>query len=179
MSRRKGHPGVTKRDWFYKWLHYLLALLPVWWLDAYILTRFPVFGVTPLLLPVAVTAVGVLEGVAGGAGFGFGVGLLWATAYAGSAGERVILLTLVGMLAGALAQSALARTLLGCVVCSACALAAIELLALVRELFFLRSDLWPMLRVAIPQLLWSLVWTPLIYGLFSRVYDRVGGDRLV
>ena len=112
---------MTRRDWLNKWLHYLLALLPVWWLDAYILPRFPIFGVSALLLPVAVTAVGVLEGVAGGAGFGFGVGLLWATAYAGGQGERVLLLTLVGMFTGALAQYALARTLMGCVVCSACA----------------------------------------------------------
>lgn len=170
---------MTRRDWLNKWLHYLLALLPVWWLDAYILTRFPVLDVSAVLLPVAVTAVGVLEGVAGGAGFGFGAGLLWATAYAGGAGERVLLLTLVGMFTGALAQYALARTLMGCVLCSACALGALELLDIVIELFFVRADLWALLCVAVPQLLWTLVWTPVVYGIFYRVYDRVGGDRLV
>ncbi len=170
---------MTRRDWLNKWLHYLLALLPVWWLDAYILPRFPVFGVSALLLPVAVTAVGVLEGVAGGAGFGFGVGLLWATAYAGGQGERVLLLTLVGMFTGALAQYALARTLVGCVVCSACALGALQLLNMLQELFFLRAGLWDLLCIALPQLIWTLVWTPVVYGIFYRVYDRVGGDRLV
>ena len=75
---------MTRQDWLHKWCSYALALLGVWWLDAYLLSRWPVFGVTPILLPVAVTAVSVLEGVAGGAGFGFGAGLLFRS---GSIGE--------------------------------------------------------------------------------------------
>ena len=61
---------MTTQDWLYKWFRYALALLPVWWLDAYLLSRWPVWGVTPVLLPVAVAAVSVLEGISGGAGFG-------------------------------------------------------------------------------------------------------------
>ena len=103
---------MTRQDRLRKWFSYALTLLPVWWLDAYILSRWPVFGVTPVLLPVAVTAVSVLEGVSGGAGFGFGAGLLWA-AYPGGHGSRVLVLTVMGMLTGALAQYALAQTLMG------------------------------------------------------------------
>lgn len=168
---------MTRQDWLYKWFSYALALLGVWWLDAYVLSRFPVFGVTPVLLPVAVTAVGVLEGVSGGAGFGLGVGLLWA-AYPGSQGGRVLLLTLMGMFTGALAQYALAQTLLGCVLCSAVALAVMELVQVAEELFFLRAQLWPALCTALPQLLWTLCWVPVVYGMFYRVFVRVGGDRL-
>lgn len=169
---------MTRQNWLYKWFRYALALLPVWWLDAYVLSRWPVFGVTPLLLPVAVTAVGVLEGIFGGAGFGLGVGILWATAYPGSHGFRVILLTLMGMATGALAQYALAQTLLGCVLCSAGVLTVIQVLRMAEELFFLRADFVTGLGVALPQLLWSLCWVPLVYGIFYRVFDRVGGDRL-
>ena len=169
---------MARQDWIHKWLCYALALLPVWWLDAYILTRFPVYGITPLLLPVAVTAVAVLEGVSGGAGFGFATGLLWATAYAGGEGSRVLLLTLVGMFVGALARYALARSLAGCMICSAGALVALLVVRGAAVLFFMRASLWDLLRVAIPQLIWSLVWTPLVYGVFYRVYQRVGGDKL-
>lgn len=169
---------MSRQDLTHKWLCYALALLPVWWLDAYILTRVPVFGVTPLLLPVAVVAVAVLEGVSGGAGFGFGVGLLWATAYAGGHGSRVLVLTLVGMFVGAVASYALARSLAGCMVCSVGALAAVLLVYGVADLFFMRATFWQLLCVAFPQLLWSLVWTPLVYGIFYRVYQRVGGDKL-
>lgn len=169
---------MARQDWIHKWLCYALALLPVWWLDAYILTRIPVFGVTPLLMPVAVTSVAVLEGVSGGAGFGFGAGLLWATAYAGGDGSRVLVLTLVGMFVGALARYALARSLAGCLICSAGALSVLYLLRGATELFFMRATLWQLLRVALPQLLWTLVWTVPVYGIFYRVYSRVGGDKL-
>lgn len=169
---------MTRQDLFGKWFAYGLALLPVWWLDAYILSRWPVFGVTPILLPVAVAAVGVLEGTAGGAGFGFGAGFIWATAYPGAEGGRILLLTLTGMFTGALAQYALAQTMLGCLLCSAAALGVVELIRMVRELFFLRTHLSAALWAALPQLLWSLCWVPVVYGIFRRVYNRVGGDRL-
>lgn len=168
---------MTRQVWLRKWLSYALALLGVWCLDAYLLSRIPVFGVTPVLLPVAVTAVSVLEGVSGGAGFGFAAGLLWAS-YPGGYGSRVLLLTVMGMLCGALAQYALAQTLLGCLLCSAAALTALELIRAAQELFFLRAALWPTLCIALPQLLWTLCWVPVVYGMFSRVFSRVGGDRL-
>lgn len=169
---------MTTQDWLYKWFRYALALLPVWWLDAYLLSRWPVWGVTPVLLPVAVAAVSVLEGVSGGAGFGFGAGLLWAGAYAGSDGSRVILLTLLGMLGGALSRYALAQGLLGCILCSAVTVGLVELFHVLVELFFLRAEPGALLGVAAAQLALSVCWSPVVYWIFARVYDRVGGDRL-
>lgn len=168
---------MTRQDRWHKWSIYALALLPVWWLDAYVLSRYPVFGTSTLLLPVAVTAVGVLEGIAGGAGFGLGVGVLWAT-YPDGGAIRVLQLVLVGMCTGAAAQYALAQTLLGCLLCSAGVLGALELLYMLRELFFLETGLAPLLKVVVPQILWTLCWVPLIYALFGRVFRRVGGNRL-
>ena len=77
---------MTRRDQIVKWLTYALGLLPVWVLDAYILNRFPLRGVSPTLLPLAVVAVAVLEGAFAGAGFGLGVGLLWALGYPACSG---------------------------------------------------------------------------------------------
>ena len=113
---------MARQDWIHKWLCYAGALLPVWWLDAFVLSRFPIFGVTPILLPVAAVCAGVLLGVAGGAGFGLYADLIWAAAYAGGQGGRVLMLTLAGMIAGALAQHALAQSLPGCLLCCAGAL---------------------------------------------------------
>ena len=169
---------MTRQAWLRKWFSYALALLGVWCLDAYVLSRFPLFGVTTILLPVAVTAVGVLEGVAGGAGFGLATGLLWATAYPGSQGGRILLLTVMGLFTGALAQYALAQTLWGCVLCSAVVVIIIEAVQAAKELFFLRAQLLPILRTALPQLIWTLCWVPVVYGIFHRVFRRVGGDRL-
>ena len=69
---------MTRRDQLFKWAVYALGLLPIWVLDAFVLSRYPLFGVTPILLPVAAAAVAVLEGAAGGAGFGLWIGLIWA-----------------------------------------------------------------------------------------------------
>ena len=67
---------MTRQALFHKWFLYALALFPVWLLDACILSRYPLFGVRPMLLPLAVVAVAVLEGSHAGAGLGLGVGLL-------------------------------------------------------------------------------------------------------
>ena len=175
---REAFTGMTREDWLYKWFRYTLALLPVWWLDAYVLSRFPVWGVTPCLLPAAAAAVGVLEGTAGGTGFGFGVGLVWAAAYPGGHGWRALLLAAVGLVTGAASQYALAQTLLGFLLCSAGTLAALEALRVLEGLLFQQAGLDVLLRIAVPQLLWSLCWAPLVYALFYRVFRKVGGNRL-
>lgn len=169
---------MTRQALFHKWCLYALALFPVWLLDACILSRYPLFGVRPMLLPLAVVAVAVLEGSHAGAGFGLGVGLLWALAYSSGKGMMVIGLTLVGLLTGAAAQYALSQSFLGCLLCSAGALAAIDLWRIAVRLFVRSAGWTSMLRVAVPEILWSLAWTPLVYLIFHAVYRRVGGSRL-
>ena len=164
---------MTRQALFHKWFLYALALFPVWLLDACILSRYPLFGVRPMLLPLAVVAVAVLEGSHAGAGFGLGVGLLWALAYSSGKGMMVIGLTLVGLLTGAASQS-----FVGCLLCSAGALAAIDLWRIAVRLFVRSAGWTSMLRVAVPEILWSLAWTPLVWFLFRAVHQRVGGNRL-
>ena len=74
---------MTRQALFHKWCLYALALFPVWLLDAYILPRIPLWGITPMLLPLAAAAVAVLEGAYAGTGFGMAVGLLWELRQAG------------------------------------------------------------------------------------------------
>lgn len=53
---------MTTKDFTVKWLAYTLALLPVWLMECFLLSRYPLFGVKPMLLPLAVVAVATLEG---------------------------------------------------------------------------------------------------------------------
>lgn len=169
---------MTRRDLFHKWAVYALALVPVWLMDACILPRYPLFGVTPDLLPLAVAAVSVLEGAYAGTGFGLAVGLLWELAYPGGSGALVFGMALAGMAMGAVSQYALSQSFPGCLICSAGLLAALDLLRVARGLFTDLAPLSALLAVAVPEFLWSLAWTPLVWLLFRAVYRRVGGTRL-
>lgn len=169
---------MTRRDLFYKWLIYALGLVPVWLLDAYILPRYPLYGSAPMLLPLAAAAVAVLEGAYAGTGFGMAVGLLWELAYPGGFGALVFFLALAGMVMGIVSQYALSQSFLGCLICSAGVLGLLDLLRVARGMLTNQASLPQLLRVAVPEFLWSLAWTPLVWLLFRAIYRRVGGTRL-
>ena len=117
---------MTRQDLIHKWAVYALALLPVWLLDSCILPRFPLFGVTPMLLPLALTAVAVLEGSGAGGGFGLAVGVLCDAVYFGTRGAMTLGLCLLCCACGAAAQYALNQGFWGCLLCSAAVLAVID-----------------------------------------------------
>lgn len=169
---------MTRRDFIHKWLVYALGLLPVWLLDAYILPRYPLYGASPMLLPLAAAAVSVLEGAYSGTGFGLGVGLLWEAAYPGGFGGLVFFLALAGMAMGAVSQYALSQTFVGCLICAAGTVGLLELLRIARGLLTNAAPLSALLEAAAPEFLWSLAWTPLVWLLFRAVYRKVGGTRL-
>ena len=169
---------MTTKDFSIKWLAYALALLPVWFAQAFLVNRFPLFGVVPSLLPLAAVAVAVLEGAHAGAGFGMGVGLLWALAYPGGYGSRVFLLSLMGMASGALCQYALSQSLAGCMLCAAGVVALLDLQQIFRLLLADLADLPALLQVAVPEWLLTMLWTPVIYVIFRAIFRRVGGTKL-
>lgn len=165
---------MTRRDQIHKWFVYALALVPVWLLDEFVLNRVPLFGVVPMLLPLTVVAVAVLEGSVAGAGFGMAVGLLWELAYPGGSGILVFGMTLAGMLTGSIAQYALSQSFVSCLLCSAGVLAMID----VRYLFVQAETLDVLLQVVASEIAVSLCFTPFIYLLFRMVFRRVGGTKL-
>lgn len=169
---------MTRQDLIHKWAVYALALLPVWLLDSCILPRFPLFGVTPMLLPLALTAVAVLEGSGAGGGFGLAVGLVWTLSYPLGWGGTVLGMTLAGAAIGGVSQYVLSQSLPGCMLCGAGLLAVLDGLRIAGALISDRGDLPALLEVAVPECLLSLVWMPFIYLLFRTVYRKVGGDKL-
>ena len=164
---------MTTKDFLIKWLAYTLALLPVWFLQEFLLSRYPLFGVKPMLLPLCAVAVATLEGSLGGAGFGVGVGLLFDAAVASVPGASILLMTLLGLGTGLLAQYVLRQDLIGCFLCSVLALSALDLLRIWVRLLARSAPLGAMLEVAGREVLWSLCFVPVIYLLFRWVFRRV------
>lgn len=164
---------MTTKDFCIKWLAYALALALVWLLEAYLLSALPLFGVKPMLLPLCAVATAVLEGSAGGAGFGLAVGLLFDATQPGVPGVTILLMALLGLGLGLLAQYVLRQDLVGCLICSALALFAIDGLRILWRLLVGSAPLRGMLILAGKEILWSMCFSPLVYLIFRWVFNRV------
>lgn len=162
-----------------KWAIYaLLGLFPIWLLDAYILSRYPFGGLIPQLLPLTVVCIAILEGAYAGTGFGLATGLLWTLTYPGTMSMRILLLSLVGLLVGILAQYALRQSFPGYLLCSAITCAALNILNIFRELLVHSAPFSILLWVGIGETFLTLLWSPVIFVLFCRIFARVGGTKL-
>lgn len=164
---------MTRRDFFIKWLVYALALLPILIITLFLFPRIPMFGTVPALLPVAAITVAVLEGPVGGAGFGLFVGILADALIPGIPGAMTFALSLLGACSGAAARYGVHQNLIGCLICSG---GSLFLINLVRVAYlFLRNTapFGPLLLTAVGEIFWSLVFLPLVYGIFLWVFHRV------
>ncbi len=164
---------MTRRDFILKWLLYALALLPVLLLEVYIFPWIPIFGIIPSLLPVAAITVAMLEGPTAGAGFGLFVGILSDALTAGTPGPMIFFLAVLGYAAGIASRYGIRQNMLGCLICSASALFLINVLRIIHALFRGTATLWRLILVAFPEILISLIFLPLIYGIFLWVFRRV------
>jgi len=179
QSVGRGGAAVTRQDLIYKWLVYALALIPVWFLETLVLNRITVFGVIPMLLPMAAAIVAALEGPVPGAAYGLAVGILCDVIYFGSNGAMTLMLTLVGGIVGIAAQYGLNQNFFGCLVCCAGSLAGIDLLRILQHLFNHTHRPFPMIKVAVLEIVCSLLFAPLVYAIYRAVYRRVGGTTLM
>ena len=162
-----------------KWTIYALwGLFPIWLLDGYILSRYPIGSLTPQLLPLTVVCIAILEGAYAGTGFGLATGLLWTVTYPGTMSMRIVLLSLVGLLVGILAQYALRQSFPGYLLCSAVTCVTLNAMNVFRELLIHSAPLSVLLGVGFGETLLTLFWSPLIFFLFVRIFARVGGTRL-
>ena len=164
---------MTRRDFFIKWLIYILALLPVMILALFVFPWIPIFGTIPALLPVAAITVAVLEGPVGGAGFGLLVGILSDALIPGIPGTMTFALCFLGACSGAAARYGVHQNLIGCLLCSR---GSLILINVVRVFYlFLRgtAPFGVLLLTAACEIFWSVIFLPLVYGIFLWVYRRV------
>lgn len=164
---------MTRQDFLIKWGVYALALLPVWFCEVFLLNRFPLFGVAPMLLPLAAIAVAVLEGTVAGAGFGLGVGILCDAVYFNPDGAMTVGLCLLGVGAGALSQYVVRQNLVGCLLCSLLALVCIDGVRVLANLLTGAAALPVLLSLAGREIAWSMEFVLPVYALFLWVFRRV------
>jgi len=162
-----------------KWSHYGIAALLIFFLERCVFSRLPVMGVTPMMIPLTVVMVAAFEGSTAGAVFGLGAGTLCVICFARLSPWLILGFTLVGLLCGITTQYAISRSLAGCLLCTAMTLGLGDLSRILYWMLFRDASLRPLLGIAVPEIVYSLVLTLPIYFLFSRVYQKVGGTRLM
>lgn len=154
---------MTRRDLTLKWIAYLVALAVTAVLNFNVLSWLPLS--LPLLLPMSAVAVGTLEGPKFGAGFGIVAGLVMATAGHGSL-WYIPLLALFGWLTGLLTVHALRRDLVGHLLCAAMVMLLWELWQIGTRMISHTAAPTLLIRVALRELLWTLVFSLPVYGIF-------------
>ncbi len=169
---------MTRQMQIHKWTLYTLALLAVFLLDAALLSQFPIAGVCPVLLPLAVAAVAVFEGGIAGAWTGFLLGMLWVGGYGNISGMSIFFLTVMGLLVGSASQYMFQQSLWGYFLCCVATLGVLEVGQVGSRLFFHVAPITYLLPIALTEFSYTICFAPLVYLIFYRVFCRVGGTRL-
>ena len=167
---------MTRRDLTLKWIAYLVGLAVVTIFNYNVFSWLPIS--LPLLLPMAAVAVGTLEGPRFGAGFGIVAGLVMATA-----GHRslvcIILLSVFGWISGLLTVHALRRDLVGHLICAFSTMVLWETWQVGSRLVAHTAQAVLLLKVAVPELLRTIVLSLPVYWVFrfccvhyGRVYHE-------
>ena len=151
---------------------HVLYLLLLYLLQAVVFSRLRILGAAPLLLPLAAVGFGLYEGGLHGGLWGLAAGVLCDAAMGDSSVLFTVLCTLAGFLSGFLSEFVLARgfpsfALLGGVTLVLCAGAQSFVL-----LFFAGVAPLPLLRTALVQTLYSLLFILPLYYPARRLRGR-------
>lgn len=165
-----------RRSEVVKWLIYALGVAAVWMAETLFLNRLPLFGVIPVLLPLAAVAVGLWEGAVPGAVFGLCLGVFADAVYPGLPGGMTLGLCLVGWLTGGMSQYRVRPNLPGYLICAVASMTAVELFRALSALFAHPDAPSAVLSLALRELACSLLYALPVYFLFKLLH-RAGRSR--
>jgi len=144
------------------------------------ISRFEILGVHAQMMTAAVVLVGMFEGRRAGAAAGVFSGALMDAAIARSEAFYILLFMLAGFICGLLCEQLFRRGIGTAVLFTAAVLAAQEVLFF--SVFYLiagRAGMDALIRVALPEGLFSLVLSPLLYLPARGLYTLTGGRALL
>lgn len=159
-----------------KWVSYSAAFLLIFFFESCVFNRFPAFGAIPMLAPLVVVAVALFEGSRNGALFGLAIGFFCSAVYYRGGLLMLPILAIIGIGTGATRKQKIGRSLLGCAICGLGSLTLLELAHMSYRLLFDGVSLATLIQVALPELLYSMVFLIPIYLLIRTVYHRVRTD---
>ena len=135
-----------------------------------------IWGIAPLILPLAVVGVGLFEGPSWGGAYGLAAGVLCDIAFLNTTVLFTILLTALGMGVGLLSSYLLSRGFPSYLLCSAAALTVIAFFQMFTLLIYLGESPLALLRVALLQSLYSFLFVLPLYYLARALGRRAKGS---
>lgn len=163
---------MTRQDFIWKWLSYGVLLVIVTALNYQGLTLLPL-GAVPLLLVTLAIAVGVLEGPAAGAGFGIAAGVMQMAVTHGHV-LWVCALPFVGWLCGLITQYVLRQDFIGYWLSCLAAMLAYDGGQVGLRWLRGTAELPLLLRVAVPEYLWTVAFAIPVYLMCRFCHRRFG-----
>ena len=148
---------------------YGALLIVLYVLQSMIFPRLSIFGIKPLILPVAVMCVSLFEGPIRGGIFGIFAGILCDLSFNQTVMQFTIFMTILGITAGYLFDTVLSTGFPSFLMCTGISLlicAAVQAFGIV---FYNGAEILTVLIVAVGQMLYSLVFTFPLYYLVRAV----------
>ena len=159
--------GISGRS-FLKMLAYFGFLILLYILQAMVFPYLTIFGVKPLILPVAVMCASLFDGSVRGGVFGLGAGMLCDLSFNQPAIQFTLLLTVLGLTAGYLFNTVMSTGFPAFLICTAAALFICAMVQAFPIMVYQGAEFLPVLRVTAIQTLYSSVFTvPLYYTVRS------------
>ena len=160
-----------KRDKIITVLLHAILITIVYVFQGMIFPYMRLYGFVPLILPVVSTGIAVYEGRYAGGIAGIVAGVLCDVSLNEPAGMFTVLLTITGLLTGALADTVMTRGFATFVICCAAVLVVSALVQIFPLVFFEYFPLQTLLPTAIRQTVYSILFTlPLWF--FVRALGR-------
>ncbi len=155
-----------------KLLMFVPYLIILYVLQAMLLPHVKLFGVKPLILPLAVSGVALFGGHVAGCGMGLCAGILCDLAFNQPTAEFTIILTITGFILGVLSDVVLVQSYPSYFLCSLCALVICGVCEIFPIAFFQEVPVYPLLRTVLYQTLYSMFYTVPFYYI-SKFVCRV------
>jgi len=162
----KKHHDLLKKS-----LLYALLLIVSYLLQAIVFPWLPIFGAKPLVLPAAVCAIAIHEGMLRGGAFGLAAGVLCDAALNQPTILFTLLLMAVGVGVGFLSDRILSRGFPSCLLCTVLTLLLCTFLQILQPVFFGGASVFVALWVGLLQVLYSLLFAVPAY-LAARSISR-------
>lgn len=158
-----------------KAVSYGLLLIVLYALQAMVFPYLKIFGIKPLILPVAVMCVSLFEGSARGGLFGLFAGILCDLSFNQPILQFTIFLTIFGVVAGYLFDTVMSTSFPAFLICTGIALMVCACVQAFRIVFYNGAEILAVLSVAVGQMLYSSLFTfPLYY--LVRAIRRISRD---